>query len=59
MLNYKIDVADALKRANFNTYKAKTSGILSQDTLKKLKNEDTKKKKRNILYNIILSKGNR
>lgn len=42
MLKYKINVADALKRANFNTYKAKTSGILSQDTLKKLKNEDTK-----------------
>lgn len=42
MLKFKINVADALERANFNTYKAKTSGILSQDTLKKLKNEDTK-----------------
>lgn len=42
MLKYKINIADALERANFNTYKAKTSGILSQDTLKKLKNEDTK-----------------
>lgn len=42
MLKYKINVADALERAKFNTYKAKTSGILSQDTLKKLKNEDTK-----------------
>lgn len=42
MLKYKINIADALERANFNTYKAKTSSILSQDTLKKLKNEDTK-----------------
>lgn len=41
MINYKINVADALKRVGFNTYKAKTSGLLSQDTLKKLKNEDT------------------
>lgn len=42
MLKFKINVADALKRAGFNTYKAKTSGILSQDTLRKLKNEDTR-----------------
>lgn len=41
MLKYKINVADALKRAGFNTYKAKTSKLLSQDTLKKIKNEDT------------------
>ena len=41
MIQYKINVADALKRVGFNTYKAKTSGLLSQDTLKKLKNEDT------------------
>jgi putative transcriptional regulator len=34
-------VADALERAKFNTYKAKTSGLLSQDTLKKVKKEDT------------------
>ena len=41
MLKYKIKVADALKRKGFNTYKAKTTKILSQDTLKKIKNEDT------------------
>lgn len=41
MLKYKIDVGDALERAGFNTYKAKKSGLLSQDTLKKIKNEDT------------------
>lgn len=41
MIEFKINVADALKRVNFNTYKAKTTGLLSQDTLKKLKNEDT------------------
>lgn len=41
MIEFKINVADALNRVNFNTYKAKTTGILSQDTLKKLKKEDT------------------
>lgn len=41
MIEFKINVADALSRVNFNTYKAKTTGLLSQDTLKKLKNEDT------------------
>lgn len=41
MLKYKINVADALERKGFNTYKAKTTRILSQDTLKKIKNEDT------------------
>lgn len=41
MLRYKINVADALERRGFNTYKAKTTKILSQDTLKKIKNEDT------------------
>lgn len=41
MIEFKINVADALNRVNFNTYKAKTTGLLSQDTLKKLKNEDT------------------
>ena len=41
MLRYKINVADALERQGFNTYKAKTTKILSQDTLKKIKNEDT------------------
>lgn len=41
MLRYKINIADALERKGFNTYKAKTTKLLSQDTLKKLKNEDT------------------
>ena len=41
MLKYRFNVGDALERAVFNTYKAKTSGLLSQDTLKKIKNEDT------------------
>lgn len=41
MIEFKINVADALKRVGFNSYKAKTTGLLSQDTLKKLKNEDT------------------
>lgn len=41
MLKYKINMEDALERAKFNTYKAKTSGLLSQDTLKKVKAEST------------------
>lgn len=41
MLKYKINIADALERKGFNTYKAKTTKILSQDTFKKIKNEDT------------------
>lgn len=41
MLKYKINIADALERKGFNTYKAKTTKILSQDTLKKIKNENT------------------
>lgn len=41
MIKYKIDVADALERIGFNSYKAKTTKILSQDTLRKIKNEDT------------------
>ena len=41
MLKYKINVGDALERAGFNTYKAKTTKLLSQDTLKKIKKEDT------------------
>ena len=42
MLKFKINIADALERKGFNTYKAKTTGILSQDTLKKIKSEDTR-----------------
>lgn len=41
MLKFKINVAEALERVGFNTYKAKTSSLLSQNTLIKLKNEDT------------------
>lgn len=41
MLKYKFNVGEALERAGFNMYKAKTTKILSQDTLKKLKNDDT------------------
>lgn len=41
MLEFKINVAEALERVGFNTYKAKTSNLLSQNTLIKLKNEDT------------------
>lgn len=37
MLKYKINIADALERRGFNTYKAKTTKVLSQDTLKKIK----------------------
>jgi hypothetical protein len=41
MIKYKIDVADALSRKGFNLYKAKTTKLLSQDTLKKIQNDDT------------------
>lgn len=41
MIKYKFNVGDALERAGFNMYKAKTTGLLSQETLKKIKNEDT------------------
>ena len=41
MLKYKINVFDALDRAGFNMYRAKKTGILSQNTMYKLKNEDT------------------
>ena len=37
MLKYKFNMEEALERAKFNTYKAKTTGLLSQDTLKKNK----------------------
>ena len=41
MLKYKFNVGDALERVGFNMYKAKTTGLLSQETLKEIKNEDT------------------
>ena len=41
MIKYKFNVGDALERAGFNLYKAKKTKILSQDTLRKIKKEDT------------------
>lgn len=41
MIKYKIDVGDALERAGVNTYRAKKTKIISQDTLKKIRNDDT------------------
>ena len=41
MLKYKFNMEEALERAKFNTYKAKITGLLSQDTLKKIKSEST------------------
>lgn len=41
MLKYKFNVGNALERAGINLYKAKKTNVLSQDTLKKIKNEDT------------------
>ena len=41
MIKYRINVGDALERAGINMYKAKKTKIISQDTLKKIKNEDT------------------
>lgn len=42
MIKYKIDIADALERKKFNTYQAVKTKVLSQETLKKIKAEDTK-----------------
>lgn len=41
MLKYRFDVWDALDRVGFNIYKAKKTRLLSQDAMKKLKNDDT------------------
>ena len=41
MIKYKINIGDALERKGINTYKAKTTKVISQDTLKKLKRDDT------------------
>lgn len=40
LIKFKINIADALERRGFNSYQAKKTKILSQDTLKKIKNED-------------------
>ena len=36
MLKYKFNVGEALERAGLNMYKAKTTKVLSQNTLKKI-----------------------
>lgn len=41
MLKFRFNVGDALERIGFNSYAAKKSGIISQDTLKKVKADDT------------------
>ena len=41
MLKYKINVMDALEKKGFNTYIAKKTKIISQDTLRKIKKRDT------------------
>lgn len=41
MIRYKIDISAELEKIGFNSYKAKTSGLLSQDTLKKIKKGET------------------
>lgn len=40
MLKFKINMADALERADFNSYTAKKTKLLSQNTLKKIKTEN-------------------
>lgn len=42
MIRYKFNVGEALERAGFTTYKAKTTKLLSQETLRKIKNDDTR-----------------
>ncbi len=44
MVKYKINIADVLERRGFNTYKAKTTKVLSQDTLKKIREENQRRK---------------
>lgn len=41
MIKFKINIYDALKRIGYNTYQAKTSGLIGQETLKKIKEENT------------------
>lgn len=42
MLKFKFNVADALDRVGFSAYDAKKTGYIAQDTLRKLKSEDTR-----------------
>ena len=55
MLKFKINVGDALNRVGFTSYKAKTTGLLSQDTLKKIRQEDMSisLKSLNAICNIL------
>jgi putative transcriptional regulator len=41
MIKFKFNVFDALQRVNFTTYKARTTGLLGADIMRKLKEEDT------------------
>ena len=41
MLEYKINVIEALKKVGVNTTVAKQSGVFAQTTMKKFKNADT------------------
>lgn len=41
MLKYKFNVGAALDQVGFNVYKAKKTGAISQDALKKIKQGDT------------------
>lgn len=41
MLEYKINVIEALKKAGVNTTVARQSGVFAQTTMQKFKNSDT------------------
>ncbi len=41
MLRYRINIADELEKKGFNSYIAKKTKLISQDTLRKVKNKDT------------------
>lgn len=40
MYSYKIDVVEALSEKGYNSYRMKKDGLMSQGTLKKLKNKE-------------------
>ncbi len=41
MIKYKFDVSQALETAGMTAYKAQKTGVLSQDTWRKIKNGNT------------------
>lgn len=41
MLKYKIDIIKELEKVGFTSYTAKKTRVLSQETMRKLKNGDT------------------